>query len=146
MACVKNNNGLYQEPRVCNFAPLARRQPSPSPFTPAPPGVNDAVVADTSHTSAKFPHSPAPALPPTILYLLTLVSSENWRETLCSVLEMISPLTVWLHSCLCSLISDAGEIESILTCVVIALWAAIKQDGLLHTRVIELLSLKSELF
>lgn len=87
MACVKNNNRLYQEPWVCNFAPLARRPPSSFPFTPAPLGVNDAVVADTSHTSADFLHlpppplPPAPAPPPTILYLLTLDSSENWRES-----------------------------------------------------------------
>lgn len=81
MACVKNNNRLYQEPWVCNFAPLARRPPSPSPFTLAPLGVNDAAVADTSHTSADFLPPSTPALPPTILYLLTLDSSENWRET-----------------------------------------------------------------
>lgn len=62
---------------------------SPS-LTPAPLGVNDAVVADTSHTSADFSFFPVP-----ILYLLTPDSSENWRENvyICvrkrSVVEMI---------------------------------------------------------
>lgn len=45
---------------------------SPS-LTPARLGVNDAVVADTSHTTANFFLLP-------ILYLFTLDSSENWWE------------------------------------------------------------------
>lgn len=68
---------------------------SPS-LTPAPLGVNDAVVADTSHTMADFFFSPLPA------HSLSLYSWQFWelqgkcvcvRERL--VLEMISPLCVF---------------------------------------------------
>lgn len=78
MACVKNNNRLYQEPWVCNFAPSARRSPpvSTPSLTAAPLGVNDAVVADTSHTTTDF--FSFPLLP--ILYLFTPDSTGNWRE------------------------------------------------------------------
>lgn len=94
---------------------------SPS-LTPAKLGVNDAVVADTSHTRADFP-----SLQP-ILCLFTWDNSENLRgKCVCVrnrfVLETISPLCVFRCSAsnISSIISRAGEIKSVLTSVVIAL-------------------------
>lgn len=78
MACVKNNNRLYQKPWVCNFAPRAQRSQYslhlPPFLTPAPLGVSDAVVADTSHTTAN---------PPPLLILMLLTDLRNAGKCAC---------------------------------------------------------------
>lgn len=95
MACVKNNNRLYQKPWVCNFAPSAQRPQCslhfPPFLTPAPLGVGDAVVADTSHTTADSP-------PPLLLFLILMLLTDLRNAGKCAcvrtglVLEIISPL------------------------------------------------------
>lgn len=93
MACVKNNNRLYQEPWVCNFAPSARSPPPPKRRTPAPALVSLAAslqhhwVLMTRRRTLLTTALPPPTHPPTrqvprspplyILYLFTLDSAAE---------------------------------------------------------------------
>lgn len=100
MACVKNNNRLYQEPWVCNFAPSARSPPSrlphPSHARPRPrlslaaslqrhwvlmtrrrTLLTTALPSPTTTPARRVPRSP----PLYILYLFTLDSAtENLSD------------------------------------------------------------------
>lgn len=91
--------------RNLGFAILlpALRGPVCSPsFTPAPLGVNDAMVADTSHTVADF------FSPPPILHLVSPDSSENGGEMwMCQKSprrrgDEISAASVYISAHLCS--------------------------------------------